>query len=50
MKRLLQGDRGATMVEYAIMVSLVAAVAFIAVQVFGSAVLDLFQRGVDALP
>lgn len=46
----LREERGATMAEYAIMVSLVAMVAILAVQAFGGAVTGLFQSAVDAVP
>lgn len=41
-------DRGATAVEYAIMVSLIAAVIIASVTVFGVQVSDLFQSAADA--
>ena len=40
----LNGEGGATMVEYGIMVSLVAMAAFLAVTAFGGGVLSLFER------
>ena len=42
-------DDGATMVEYAVMVSLIAAVSYGTVQVLGKSVLGLFQLVVAAL-
>jgi len=46
----LREERGATMAEYAIMVSFVAAAAFLAVQAFGISVQRLFQNAVDVMP
>ena len=46
----LSGDRGATMAEYAIMVSLIAIAALFAVQAFGGSVLGLFKSAVDVMP
>lgn len=43
-------DRGATMVEYSIMVVLVAAVAFLAVATMGVQVNTLYQAAVDQWP
>jgi Flp pilus assembly pilin Flp len=37
-------DNGATMVEYAFMISLIAITAFAGVATFGNAVLDLYQN------
>lgn len=42
-------DRGATLVEYAMLMSLVVLVAFLAVAAFGGSVLGLFQRTIDAI-
>lgn len=42
-------DEGATMIEYAVMVSLIVAVAYGTVQVLGQSVLGLFQIVVAAL-
>ena len=50
MSRGLQGDSGATLVEYAMLVSFVLIVAFLAVQAFGVSVLDLFRTAVDEFP
>jgi Flp pilus assembly pilin Flp len=50
MIRRLHDESGATMPEYALMVSLIAAVAFLAVTAFGGSVLDLFQSAVDVIP
>lgn len=50
MRRHLSDDSGATMVEYAMLVSLVFAVAVLAVQAFGISVLDLFRSAVDVMP
>ena len=46
----LDREDGATMVEYAFMVGFVAAVAFLAVGVFGGAVSSLFQAAADLMP
>ena len=46
----LSGEHGATMAEYAIMISLVAAVAFLAVGMFGGAVRGLFEAAADLMP
>ena len=43
-------DRGATMVEYALMLAFVVIVAFLGVQIFGDAVKGLFDSAVDAAP
>lgn len=45
-----RNDDGATMVEYALMVSLVVIVAFLGVQIFGDAVRGLFGSAVDLMP
>jgi pilus assembly protein Flp/PilA len=50
MIRRLHDESGATMPEYALMVSLIAAVAVIAVTAFGGSVLGLFQSAVDIMP
>lgn len=48
--RRMRAEDGATMIEYAVMVSLVAMMAFLAVQLFGAAVLGLFSDAVDVMP
>jgi Flp pilus assembly pilin Flp len=50
MIRRLQDETGATMAEYALMVSFVAIAALLAVQAFGGSVLGLFQSAVDLMP
>ena len=50
MRRLLHDEAGATMVEYGLMVSLVVIVAFLAVELFGGSVMELFQFAVDVWP
>ena len=50
MIRRLQNESGATMAEYALMVSFVAIAALVAVQAFGGSVLGLFQSAVDLMP
>jgi Flp pilus assembly pilin Flp len=47
---LHRDDAGATMTEYAALLSLVVLVAFIAVQAFGGSVLGLFRSAVDVMP
>ena len=49
-ERSLFDDTGATMVEYAMMVGLVVLVAVLGVQIFGGAVLGLFDAAVDVAP
>jgi Flp pilus assembly pilin Flp len=41
---------GATMVEYGLMVAFIALACFTGVQVFGAAVLGLYQNAVDRMP
>jgi len=48
--RRLQSDNGATLVEYALMLAFIFAAAFMAVQVFGGRVGDLFESAVDLWP
>ena len=43
-------DGGATMVEYALLLGLIALVAVGAVVLFGDAVLRLFENAISALP
>jgi Flp pilus assembly pilin Flp len=50
MVRRPEGDDGAVMLEYAMMISFVVAVAFAAVQAFGLSVLDLFRSAADIMP
>ena len=50
MSHRLESDSGATVAEYALILSLIVAVAFLAVQAFGGSVLDLFRSGVDVMP
>jgi pilus assembly protein Flp/PilA len=47
MLQRLRGDDGATMVEYGLMVALIAIVAVFAVQAFGGAVAGLIQSAAD---
>ncbi len=42
-RRMFRDERGATMIEYAIMVAFIATVAVVAVTAFGLAVNGLFQ-------
>lgn len=48
--RLLGGDSGAALVEYAMLISLIVAVAVLAVTAFGGSVLDLFGSANDVMP
>lgn len=48
--RLQAGDAGASMVEYALLVSLIAMVAFIAVQVAGTTVSDSYVDIAESFP
>lgn len=50
MLQWFRDDRGATMVEYGLMVSLVALFAFLSVQAFGVSVNSLFTRLNDLIP
>lgn len=45
-----RNETGATMVEYAMMIAFVVIVAFLAVELFGDAVRNLFQSSVDVIP
>ncbi len=53
MKKMIQkfhqGEEGATMVEYGLMVALIAIVAMVAATFLGTAVNDIFQECADAL-
>ena len=46
----IRDESGATMVEYAMLVSLIFAVAVLAVQAFGGSVLDLFSSAAGVMP
>jgi len=46
---LLHRDDGATMVEYGLMVALIAVVALIAITALGGSVRDIFQSVANAL-
>ena len=50
MSRQLRGDSGATAVEYSMLISLIVAVAFLAVAAFGGSVLELFRSTLDVMP
>jgi pilus assembly protein Flp/PilA len=50
MLQRLRDDRGATMVEYGLMVALIAIVAFASVTAFGVSVNGLFTRLTALLP
>lgn len=43
-------ETGAVLVEYAALISLIVAVAFLAVQMFGGSVLGLFRSALDVMP
>lgn len=43
-------DRGATMVEYGVLVALIAAIAIPVILLLGPEVADAFQTVVDAIP
>ena len=43
-------DRGASLVEYAALISLIVLAAFAAVQAFGGSVFGLFDAAADATP
>ncbi|CAN5850002.1 hypothetical protein BH23ACT5_BH23ACT5_22200 [soil metagenome] len=47
---LLDSDRGASMVEYALLVMLIAMIAFLAVQVLGGEVSSSFSEVADGFP
>ena len=47
--RLFTRDEGATMVEYGLMVALIAVVALLAVTALGGSVRDIFQNVADTL-
>lgn len=49
-KSLLGDEEGATMVEYALMVALIAVVAIAAVTLLGGKVKQTFQTSSDAIP
>ncbi len=48
--KLWRREDGATMVEYTLMMVLIAAACFAAVANFGSALAGLFQRAVNGFP
>ncbi|RKP43817.1 Flp family type IVb pilin [Trinickia fusca] len=48
-RRLLQEDRGATAIEYALMASLIAIAALSGVGLFGNAVYALYQTIINEL-
>ena len=50
MKRLLRDEAGATAVEYALLVSLIAAVIAAIVATMGEQLVDIFQTMVDVWP
>jgi len=49
-KRFFKREEGATMVEYALMVALIAVVALVAVQVLGTNVSQTFSQIAAAMP
>ena len=50
LQRLLHGEQGATMVEYAFMAAFIAAVVFTAVQALGIGVFEIFADPALDLP
>lgn len=46
----IRDDSGATLVEYSMLISFIAAVSFLAVQAFGGSVLGLIQSALDSMP
>jgi Flp pilus assembly pilin Flp len=50
MSRRMRDDSGAALVEYSMLISLIVAVAFLAVQAFGGSVLGLIQTALDSMP
>lgn len=42
--------RGASAVEYAILMALIAVVIIVAITIFGESVSELFQRSADSVP
>ncbi len=50
MHRRILEDRGATMVEYGLVVSFIVFVALLAVHAFGGSVVGLFESAVAAIP
>jgi pilus assembly protein Flp/PilA len=49
LNRLFDREEGATMVEYGLMVALIAVVALLAVTALGGSVRDIFQNVADTL-
>jgi len=49
LNRLFTRDEGATMVEYGLMVALIAVVALLAVTALGGSVRDIFTRVTESL-
>lgn len=49
-KNFFGGEEGATMVEYAFMLGLIAATCILAVGLVGSGTRNLFQKAVDLFP
>lgn len=47
--RVGRSDEGATMVEYGLMIALIAIVALVAVEMLGVGVTDIFQESCDEL-
>jgi len=50
MKELLRDEEGATMVEYALMLALIAVVCIAIVQSLGQNAKGTFQKSADAMP
>jgi Flp pilus assembly pilin Flp len=47
--RLIENERGATMVEYALMLTLIAAVGFVTLTLMGVSVSHIFSRSAGGL-
>ena len=50
LSRIQDDDAGASLVEYALLISLIAAVAFVAVATFGGALSSEYSDIADSLP
>lgn len=50
MKKFLNDESGATMVEYAVLVALISIAAIATIMIVGQRVDDAFERVVNALP
>lgn len=50
LSRVYRDESGATMVEYGVILAMLAVAAFIAFDFAGRVTLELFERAVDAVP